>query len=888
MAILSTATPGISLKVVDRSPSSGSRSRVYDIGSMEGGGEIMEVGVAAAVVAGGGRQHEEKLYVAVGKDVQESKSTLIWAVHNSGGKKICLLHVLFPSPTIPMMGAEVPATDATTRVVREHRESERQSMHETLNDYERICMKMGVQPEKLHVESKSIENGIIQLIQSHRIKNLTMGAASDKRYRRNMTELKSKKAIFIKNQAPAYCQISFVCSGFLIHRRESTAPVPPPEPPIIIPDVEQPNLPRSFSTPPLHRNDTVKLTNPVQDMLKRVFSTTERSQRRNSYRSSFDGPVHNETAAHELESIVSSSARSFAFSSGSSSGAPVIPSTPIGRLSGSEHIPQSIHGHDNSSPSALDGSMDNSFFDHMVQAISDAEKARREALQEAVRRGKAEKDVIEALRKLNFLESLYAKEHRKRKEVEESLKQEEEELRVMKNQLEEVKEELRLASSQKSHLQSKLEETDEIVRELEQKIVSAVGLLQTFKEERDMLELERDNALREAEDLRSNQGDMLGTSLSQHYSEFSFPEIVEACQNFNSSLKIGEGGYGTIYKGYLRHTTVAIKIRHEQGKQGPREFLQEVDVLSKVRHPHVVTLIGACPEAWALVYEYLPNGSLEDRLICRGNTMPLSWQHRIRIATELCSALVFIHSSSPQSIVHGDLKPSNILLDAHLGCKLSDFGICRFISRDASSSGSTTLLYRTENPRGTLHYMDPEFISSGELGPKSDVYSFGVILLRLLTGKPAIGIIKEVHNAIEKGKLRSLLDPLAGDWPHLQAEQLARLALWCCDLNRRNRPDLESDVWRLLEPMGASCGSYSSFVEECRQPPSYFICPILQEVMEDPHVAADGFTYEGEALRGWFDSGHNTSPMTNEQLAHRNLIPNRAMRSAIQEWLQNR
>ncbi|KAI4378006.1 hypothetical protein MLD38_015553 [Melastoma candidum] len=884
MAILSAGIPGIALKVADRSPSSGSRSRVYDIGSMEGGGEIMEVGVS-----GGVRQREEMLYVAVGKDVKESKSTLIWAVHNSGGKKICLLHVLVPSPTIPMMGAEVPVTNATTQVVREHRESERQSMHKALNDYECICMNMGVQPEKLYVESNSIENGIIQLIQSHRIENLTMGAASDKRYRRNMTELKSKKAIFIKNQAPAYCRITFVCSSCLIHRREPTAPVPPsPEPPNVIPDFEQPTLPRSFSTPPRHRIDTVKLTNPVQDMFKRVFSTTERHLGRNSSRSSSEGPVNNEKVALEWESIMSSPAGSSAFSSGSSSGAPDIPSTPIGRLTGSEHISQIIDEHDSSSPSALDGNMDNSFFDRIVQAMSDAEKAKREALEESVRRGKAEKDVIEALRKMKILESSYVEEHRKRKEVEESLEKEEEQLRFMKNQLEEVKEELRLASSQKAHLQWKLEETDEIVRELEQKIVSAVGLLQTFKEERDMLELERDNALREAQDLRRNQGDISGTSFSQHYSEFSFPEIVEACQNFNPSLKIGEGGYGTIYKGYLRNTTVAIKIRHELGNQGPREFLQEVDVLSKVRHPHLITLIGACPEAWALVYEYLPNGSLEDRLICRGNTMPLSWQHRIRIATELCSALVFLHSISPQSIVHGDLKPSNILLDAHLGCKLSDFGICRFISRDASLSGSTTLLYRTENPGGTLHYVDPEFISSGELTPKSDVYSFGVILLRLLTGKPAFGIIKVVHNAVENGKLKSLLDPLAGDWPYLQAEQLARLALRCCDLNRRNRPDLESDIWRLLEPMGAFCGSHLSFAKECAQPPPYFICPILQEVMEDPHVAADGFTYEGEALRGWLDSGHNTSPMTNEQLAHRNLVPNRALRTAIQEWLQNK
>lgn len=359
-------------------------------------------------------------------------------------------------------------------------------------------------------------------------------------------------------------------------------------------------------------------------------------------------------------------------------------------------------------------------------------------------------------------------------------------------------------------------------------------------------------------------------------------------------------------------------------------------MLSKLRHPNLVTLIGACPEAWSLVYEYLPNGSLEDRLSCKDNTPPLSWQTRIRIVTELCSVLVFLHSSKPHSVVHGDLKPANILLDANFVSKISDFGICRLLSQGESSSNNTTLCCRTD-PKGTFAYMDPEFLSTGELTSKSDVYSFGIILLRLLTGRSALGITKEVQCALDAGNLNTLLDPLAGDWPFVQAKQLARLALRCCEMNRKNRADLASDVWRVLEPMRASCGGSSSFrlgTGEHFQPPPYFICPIfqvhssipiyfqlahlyildlqisleflqglvwysrsynliplnclqnLQEVMQDPHVAADGFTYEAEAVRGWLDSGHDTSPMTNLKLEHCNLVPNLALRSAIQEWLQ--
>lgn len=258
--------------------------------------------------------------------------------------------------------------------------------------------------------------------------------------------------------------------------------------------------------------------------------------------------------------------------------------------------------------------------------------------------------------------------------------------------------------------------------------------------------------------------------------------------------------------------------------------LCQVNVLSKLRHPNLVTLIGACPEAWILVYEYLPNGNLEDRLSCKGNTPPLSWQTRIRVAAELCSVLIFLHSCKPQSIIHGDLKPANILLDANHVSKLSDFGICRVISQDELSSNNTTQCFRTEHPRGTLTYIDPEFLSTGELTRKSDVYSFGIILLQLLTGRTALGITKDVQSALDRGNLRDLLDPTAGDWPFVQAKQLAHLAVSCCAMNRSSRPDLGSEVWRMLERMKVSCGA-SSFrlgSDDHCQIPSYFICPIFQ------------------------------------------------------------
>ncbi|KAF3441506.1 hypothetical protein FNV43_RR15420 [Rhamnella rubrinervis] len=856
-------------------------------------GEIVEEPTAKVV--------EDIIHVAVGKDVKESKSTLVWALQNSGGKRICIVHVHVPAQMIPLMGTKFPASALKEQEVRAYREIEKQNMLKTLDEYIVLCRRMGVRAEKLHVEMDSIEKGIVELISRLGIRKLVMGAATDRSHSRKMMDLKSRKATYVRQQAPVSCHIHFTCKGHLIYTREAVeGAVAEVKTSLLQPspnsETRQPTRSQSIN---LGLSTRVKPTNPAQDLFRRVRSanieksggniteSVDNTEGLSTPRSRMDAEGnYDEWDRLSRQSHSPGSAYSaysdlalipFARSERSESGSD---------LTALPHLKEDLL--QSSPPSVLDGSIDDTLYDHLEQALAEAENAKREAFNEAVRRGKAEKDAIDAIRRAKVAESLYAEELRQRKEIVEALAKEREELESVKKLRDEVMEGLLAAQNQKSLLETQIEESNEMVKELEQKFFPAVELLENYKKERDELQMERDSALREAEELRRKQGEATSTHIPQFFSEFSFLEIEEATRKFDTSLKIGEGGYGSIYKGVLRHTQVAIKMLNAHSMQGPSEFQQEVDVLSKLRHSNLVTLVGACPEAWSLVYEYLPNGSLEDRLCCRDNTPPLSWQTRIRIATELCSVLIFLHSSKPHSIVHGDLKPANILLDANYVSKLSDFGICRLLSRVESSSNNTTLCCRTD-PKGTFAYMDPEFLSTGELTSKSDVYSFGIILLRLLTGRSALGITKEVQYALDSGKLKTLLDPLAGDWPFVQAEQLALLALRCCEMNRRNRADLASDVWRVLEPMRASCHGSSSFrlgSEEHCQPPSYFLCPIFQEVMRDPHVAADGFTYEAEALKGWLDSGHDTSPMTNLKLENSNLVPNHALRSAIQEWLQ--
>lgn len=458
-------------------------------------------------------------------------------------------------------------------------------------------------------------------------------------------------------------------------------------------------------------------------------------------------------------------------------------------------------------------------------------------------------------------------------------------VRTMDQYVSGVEQELEQLKIQHDEVREKLQKDNE---HLQGQLSESRGQYDRLLSEHDHLLHERNVAIREVQELRQKRGQMLSVLITSMHCEFSSTELECATENFSSSLKIGEGGFGCVYRGNLRNMTVAIKVLKPDSLQGQSQFEQEVAILSRVRHPHLVTLLGACLESSTLVYEFLSNGSLEDFLMCAEKRQTLTWQIRIRIISEICSALTFLHKNKPHPVVHGDLKPANILLDVNLVSKLSDFGISRHLLQ---SSTNNTTMYRTMHPMGTLQYMDPEFFATGELTCQSDVYSFGIVVLRLLTGKPADGIKRIVEDAMEKGNLNSIVDTSAGGWPDVYVQQLAHLALSCTELSRKCRPDLSVVVWGVVKAMRddatttpSASSSRSVSDENCT--PSYFICPIFQDVMIDPHIAADGFTYEAEAIRSWLDGGHDTSPMTNMRLEHNELIPNRVLRSAIQEWLQ--
>ncbi|XP_024181560.1 chitin elicitor receptor kinase 1 isoform X2 [Rosa chinensis] len=285
--------------------------------------------------------------------------------------------------------------------------------------------------------------------------------------------------------------------------------------------------------------------------------------------------------------------------------------------------------------------------------------------------------------------------------------------------------------------------------------------------------------------------------------EFSFEELSRATDDFSLANKIGQGGFGAVYYAELRGEKAAIK---KMDMQASKEFLAELNVLTRVHHLNLVRLIGYCVEgSLFLVYEYIENGNLSQHLRGSGRD-PISWSNRVQIALDSARGLEYIHEHTVPVYIHRDIKSANILIDKNYHAKVADFGLTK-LTEVGSSSLPTRLV-------GTFGYMPPEYAQYGEVSPKVDVYAFGVVLYELISAKEAVvranasgaesrglvGLFEEVLNQPDpREELQKVVDPRLGDnYPLESVRKMAQLAKACVHENKDLRPSMRSIVVALM------------------------------------------------------------------------------------------
>ncbi|XP_011016742.1 PREDICTED: G-type lectin S-receptor-like serine/threonine-protein kinase SD1-1 [Populus euphratica] len=285
--------------------------------------------------------------------------------------------------------------------------------------------------------------------------------------------------------------------------------------------------------------------------------------------------------------------------------------------------------------------------------------------------------------------------------------------------------------------------------------------------------------------------------------QFEFSKIVNATNNFSIKNKLGQGGFGPVYKGTLEDgQEIAVKRLSICSGQGLKEFKNEVILINKLQHRNLVKLLGCSiqREEKLLVYEYMPNKSLDSFLFDQTKSKLLDWSKRFNIICGIARGLLYLHQDSRLRIIHRDLKSSNVLLDKDMNPKISDFGLARTFGGDQTEGNTNRVV-------GTYGYMAPEYATDGLFSVKSDVFSFGIMLLEIVTGKKSRGFYHPDNNLSligyawklwKEGKPLELVGGLADEsWNLSEVMKCFHISLLCVQQYPEDRPSMASVVLML-------------------------------------------------------------------------------------------
>lgn len=307
--------------------------------------------------------------------------------------------------------------------------------------------------------------------------------------------------------------------------------------------------------------------------------------------------------------------------------------------------------------------------------------------------------------------------------------------------------------------------------------------------------------------------------------QFDLDTIKIATNNFSDENKLGEGGFGAVYKGKLVNgEEIAVKRLSKASGQGVREFKNEVLLVAKLQHRNLVRLLGFCLDGneKILIYEYVPNTSLDNFLFDPVKRLLISWERRYKIIGGIVRGLLYLHEDSRLRIIHRDLKPSNVLLDNDMNPKIADFGMAKLFGVDETQGNTSRIA-------GTFGYMAPEYVMHGQFSVKSDVYSFGVLVLEIVSGKKnssfnqsgdGTDLFSYAWRKWREGSALELMDPVMGEsYSRNEVIRCIHIGLLCAQDDVAARPTMSTVVLML---------SSSSVTLPLPMPPAFFLSSRMQ------------------------------------------------------------
>ncbi|CAK7339639.1 unnamed protein product [Dovyalis caffra] len=794
----------------------------------------------------------EKVYVALGNDLQDGFKTLDWTLRKwkSSPISIVILHLTcsdISKDFVYTPFGKLPASSVSDEKLEVLRKFEQEKIDKLLSKYIAFCGKMKADILKVERSDETIYKAIVDLIFTHRITKLVMGIT----FMKSSSSWRSKSAIsgsfYIHQYKPNFCELFIICGGKLVFLKGEN----------------------EEGTMEDDQGVMVAKKSSFRSWLGKMFTDNSHDSHRLSASSKTLDSLHSrnqwEDFAPEIENY---------FKHLLSLNLDEEICKEENEILQASLTESDVAEDDDSTMVMTVAAKMASMRSKVEEAQKMIQKKREESKVNSQRCAKAEWAICLCNSRVEELEAKIKEDFLNRIDLSKSLDAEKEQIQETRRDVQESKNRLSSLAELQSELSSKLQ-TSTMARshvevQLEKAVVGRAEMVREIEE----LRRQRDVLQRRIEFCKEK--DAIGAvaklnELKCGYREYTAEDIRSATDNFSESLRLKSGGDWTnVYRGRINHTTVAIKMLNSDHGFPQEAFLAKVKALSSIRHPHLVAMIGFCSEPKCFIFEYMHYGSLRDILFSSSKrNRAFRWNDRIRVAYEICSGLGFLHSARPRPIDHVPLTASKVLIDRNLFAKIS----------------SRFRLTQSSDEKETL----------------PSIQAFGVLLFQLLTGRNWTGLVEEVM-AMDQTDLFRVLDERAGQWPLDLAQELVGIALRCFAINQERSTDFSlpkareelEKIRRKADDLVAKSGCQVAVNgsiddrEDSIEAPSMFLCPILREVMKNPHIAADGFSYELEAIEEWLSMGRDTSPMTNLMLKHKFLTPNHTLRSLIQEWMRRK